>query len=486
VLGDPDRTEDLMAIFDVDTNAALVAADLQALGVRAGVKAFATTRHHGMVLLANVRRRASLPRTGPPGPRLQTGDYVRSMSVQTTMGGGGPVATAGTSAPQARRLEFGFRGEDSLGRRYCVDLETEVLTRTGWRRHDEVAVGDVVLTLNPDTWMTEWQSVDAVWRYDQAPVMVMNARTLSAVTTPDHRWLVERYYGRRKEWRRAWRTTASMPANARVPLAAKHADGPVLPLVDDDVVELVAWFWTEGAYMWGRGGTNKAGTRPIALRISQSPRVNLDKCERIERLLARLLGPPAPFVDGGHWHVRYRPLSGTNTYTIDRVGCWLVEKAVEPPSKVLRADFLCQLTHEQLELLIEVSLLADGHEDEAGVVRLGQNHEGRIRAWEMACALAGRPVRTHKNGHGMWVSTLLRTPWSHGFGSALRPDRDHARMSEGTADVWCPSTRNGTWLARRDGTIYFTGNSQPPYPHWGPALDETAPAFYSAIAAIVD
>jgi hypothetical protein len=107
-----------MATFDVDTNAALVAADLQALGVRAGAKAFTTTRHFGMVLLSNVRRRASLPRTGPPGPRLQTGDYVRSMSVQTTLGGGGPIATAGSSAPQARRLEFGFRGEDSLGRRY--------------------------------------------------------------------------------------------------------------------------------------------------------------------------------------------------------------------------------------------------------------------------------------------------------------------------------------------------------------------------------
>jgi hypothetical protein len=107
-----------MAAFDVDTNAALVAADLQALGVRAGAKAFGVTRFYGQVLLANVRRRASLPRTGPPGPRLLTGGYVRSMSVQTTMEATGPVATAGTSAPQARRLELGFRGEDSLGRRY--------------------------------------------------------------------------------------------------------------------------------------------------------------------------------------------------------------------------------------------------------------------------------------------------------------------------------------------------------------------------------
>ncbi len=103
---------------EVDTNAHLVAADLVALGVKAGAKAFAVTKTFGEVLLGNVRKRASLPRTGPPGPRLITGDYVRSMSVTTTLTPEGPTATAGTNAPQARRLEFGFNDTDSLGRRY--------------------------------------------------------------------------------------------------------------------------------------------------------------------------------------------------------------------------------------------------------------------------------------------------------------------------------------------------------------------------------
>ena len=104
---------------ELTSNANLVAADLIATGVKAGAKAFAVTQNFGQVLLANVRRRASLPRTGPPGPRLQTGDYVRSWSVTTTLGAMGPTATAGTNAPQARRLELGFNGTDSLGRRYA-------------------------------------------------------------------------------------------------------------------------------------------------------------------------------------------------------------------------------------------------------------------------------------------------------------------------------------------------------------------------------
>lgn len=104
--------------FNVDTNAGLVAADLVATGVKTGAKAYAVTQMYGNLLLANVRRRASLPRTGSPGPRLITGDYVRSMNTRTSLSPAGPTATVGTAAPQGRRLELGYRGTDSRGRRY--------------------------------------------------------------------------------------------------------------------------------------------------------------------------------------------------------------------------------------------------------------------------------------------------------------------------------------------------------------------------------
>lgn len=103
---------------DVTSNADTVAADLLAVGMRAGARSFAVTRHYGMLLQAAVKRRASLPRTGPPGPRIQTGNYVRSMALHVGVSGGGPTATVGTNAPQGRRLELGFSDTDSKGRRY--------------------------------------------------------------------------------------------------------------------------------------------------------------------------------------------------------------------------------------------------------------------------------------------------------------------------------------------------------------------------------
>lgn len=98
----------------IDTNALAVASAIALHGDQVGVKAQRTVAHFGLLLQATVKRNASLPRTGPPGPRIQTGDYVRSIALQVGL----LQAEVGTNKPQARRLEFGFTGMDALGREY--------------------------------------------------------------------------------------------------------------------------------------------------------------------------------------------------------------------------------------------------------------------------------------------------------------------------------------------------------------------------------
>lgn len=84
-----------------------------AIGARPDVER--KTRHYAMLCETQVKANAS----GRPGPRRVTGDYVRSITrellSETT---GHSVWIIGTNAPQARRLEFGFVGADSLGRIY--------------------------------------------------------------------------------------------------------------------------------------------------------------------------------------------------------------------------------------------------------------------------------------------------------------------------------------------------------------------------------
>lgn len=102
----------------ITSNAIAVAGDFANLGGTVDAKVRAVVRHHGLLLQTKVKAHASKPRTGPPGPRIQTGNYNRSISLQMSGNAYISTATVGTNAPQGRRLEFGFVGEDSLGRHY--------------------------------------------------------------------------------------------------------------------------------------------------------------------------------------------------------------------------------------------------------------------------------------------------------------------------------------------------------------------------------
>jgi hypothetical protein len=68
----------------------------------------------GAATLGQLKLRAS----GRPGPRRVTGDYTRKMNMQADHGANGVEVTVGGAGVQGPRLEFGFHGADSLGRRY--------------------------------------------------------------------------------------------------------------------------------------------------------------------------------------------------------------------------------------------------------------------------------------------------------------------------------------------------------------------------------
>jgi hypothetical protein len=91
-----------------------LARDLGKASAAAGARAMKIVRHHGMRLHAKVKANAQ----GRPGPRVQSGDYNRSIGLIVGIDGGSPIARVGTNRPQGRRLEKGFVGTDSLGRTY--------------------------------------------------------------------------------------------------------------------------------------------------------------------------------------------------------------------------------------------------------------------------------------------------------------------------------------------------------------------------------
>ena len=336
----------------------------------------------------------------------------------------------------------GTRGDSMT---YCADTETEILSRRGWLRHDQVEQGDVCLTLNTETGLAEWQPVDAMNVFPGPhDVIEMRTGTHSSVTTSGHRWPVwlAGRAGCRDVWR--WRTTDDFPVGGRI-AAALPGSAPAEQKWSDALAELVAWFWTEG---WvGPHGQ---------VVITQSGSVNPENVQRIRAALTALLGPAA------EPQVRSRPAWVEDIHRRDqdvlhrfrlnaKAGRVLAEVA---PGKVVCPEFLAELTTAQLHLFIEASMAADGSKT-AGDGIMAQNSLERLESFQIACALAGKSgVIRGPDRWGMWYMAVQVTPWRKPHG---HPEYVSYKTIDGP--VWCPTTANGTWFARRAGTTYFTGNS---------------------------
>jgi phage portal protein BeeE len=328
---------------------------------------------------------------------------------------------------------------------YCADGETEILTRRGWLRYDQVTTADTCLGLDIKTGLSRWQRVQAVNVFDDGPydVIRLENSTHSSVTTPNHRWpiMLSGVTRTREGWQ--WRTTETLPADARI-CAAAPVEAPE-PKWSDATVELVAWLWTEG-HIDPYGG----------VQLTQSQRVNPGNVARIRAALTEIFGPAAEKL-----HVRSRP-SWREDYHDDRgivqfrlnalAGAVLTQHA---PGKVVSTEFLASLTRAQLELFYQVSIDADGWRRLNGrASSLAQKDRARLDAFQIACALTGRSgVVRQLPTSGQWYMAVQVTSWRKPAGHPEYKSRETVPL------VWCPTTPSGTWFARRNGTTYFTGNT---------------------------
>lgn len=333
---------------------------------------------------------------------------------------------------------------------YCVDTETEILTKRGWLRWDEVQIGDESYTIDPATGLAGWETITDVFRkHRHTPMVAMEGRRHSSLSTPDHRWLVRK---KRDGDRLAWTTTEKLQHQDLIPTAAPRADGPSTAKYSDEFVELVAWFWTEGSL------SDRAC-------VSQSKKANPEYASRIERCLHALYGPPGRIPAGNaglepgcpQWNERVNP-AGTSIYRLGRLA--KAELVAVAPDRVPTPDFLCSLTDEQVAMFVSTSIDADGHRrKDNGVEILSQKDERRIRAFEMACVLAGRTPNTTRM-KDCWSTTIRKGNFVNVRASVGQSPRSLCIETVDYDDViWCPTVKHHNWLARRRGSVYFTGNT---------------------------
>lgn len=348
-----------------------------------------------------------------------------------------------------RRLSQGLQipAEVVLGladiNHWCQSEDCEILTTSGWRTHDQVNVGDLVLTLNHDTGTSEWQPVESVYRADvvNEPLLELNSRSHSSLSTSEHRWPIIKSGKKVGGSRRRWTTSGDgFTASDRIPVAAPCADLPTTPKYTDDFIRLVVAFTSDGTLI-----------EHDNIRIAKFQQREIDE---VRRLLTSVYG-----LDGFREHDH-------PTNTADGTGFILRQQeaaellAVTGPHKAITQEFVLSLTLAQLYLFLDAFIeIGDGVALETARM-FYQVEPSRLEAIDLAATLAGykttRGRRNQQTGFGDEPLHWLRISRRN---STFTPAACTSQWIPYTGTVWCPQTANSTWFARRNNTTFFTGNS---------------------------
>ncbi|XVJ69965.1 MAG: PLxRFG domain-containing protein [Rhizobacter sp.] len=332
---------------------------------------------------------------------------------------------------------------------YCVDSETECLTTSGWKRRDQLSVGDMVIGVDANGAAVE-TPLKAVHKFDgrREVTEYSNATRFSMVVTDGHRHFIQNYNSRDKKWQ-----TPIMPTTAelrdghhlvRAPLRAIERDGGV----GVDMAALLGWIAAEGHY--ARFRNCQARTN---VRLVQSIHHNPEYVAEIDALLDRL---------GGHYKKFIARSGEMATYTLKRPLSDAVRLLM--PEKLLTWELTKAMSAEEMLSLIDAFAKGDGHKVKDGGWIIAQKQEQNLEVLHAMAAMVGQnatlyPGEDRENG---------RVPHLYLHTNTKRTMvKQLTKVNRVVADgVWCPETESGTWIARRNGAMFVTGNSKANKPRW--------------------
>lgn len=401
----------------------------------------------------------------------------------------------------------------------CVDFETEALTRRGWVRGDALCSEDELLTKNAATGALEWQRLVRVHLYPEytGPLVEFSSTRFSAVTTPNHRWLVSDH----RTGDDICVTTDKLSRNGdhRIHRTGRFVgdEGPH----SDDLIELAGWFLTDGH---AEKGTSSR------VRLFQTKPANV---ERIDALFARLDAPVSRAVRSSRgavvWSLSASPLirTGASTrmlnmrmrptghsagltlvdyeaagmgivadalvaerlgVTIPAVGArrrragiprpvrdgrgivsWLREHF---PQRLLTPEFVASLSRRQAKILLDTMILGDGTVQGGGQSMFFTRSESAAGAFQMLAMLVGYSSNVRLRDLSKYADmqktypSMKNVPKLGQIWCVVLYRRPHVQVQHrqvrdfvAARGVWCPEVPNGYFVARRGGTVYVTGNS---------------------------
>lgn len=266
---------------------------------------------------------------------------------------------------KGKRIE-GPRGGKGFKIHPCVPMNSEALTMKGWKKYEELQIGDLILTYNIAKDLFEWNEIEYLHFYKKAPLKRMYKSTTGwdVKCTPNHKWV-------------------------HVPKAKNSSEN----------------YWGEP-------------------RLREMK--DIGKSGRIITC-----APPLKH--------------GTEVHSFDKFSKY----------EDSWTEKIISMSPEQRSAFFSAAVVYDGHEHSQKTTKTyggSQKDKDHTDAFALSGYLSGYNTSFNlKKSSDITVMTF--TSRRHqGLANIIIEDVEEE-------DVWCPTTKNETWIMRQNKTITITGNS---------------------------
>lgn len=322
----------------------------------------------------------------------------------------------------------------------CMSEDTEILTRGGWKKHNEVKVGDIIATFNVERELIEYLPVQRVFaRHYKGKMYNLKNRISDQLISPEHR-VVRKKFNSEGYVLEPIEKILELKSPVIVPVGSHgHVAGNV-DLVDDGI-RLLAWIVAEGTMDKGKRGSGRISIYQSRLA---NPAGYLEIKAAIETLGLKYtertqsgLGVPCQVLrfDATSTRKILKYFGGNKVGGIKYI-----------PEAILRSDA------ETARLFLETYIKGDGYDDCKIVTVHPAIRDGLMQLAAHAGYGATVAIRKPQGlaKKEQYVIRLIKHRDTY---------IDEIRAVDYQGVIWCPNTKNETVIARRQGKIFITGNT---------------------------
>jgi len=324
----------------------------------------------------------------------------------------------------------------------CVDIETECLTKEGWKKYNELKIADEIYTMNINSKLGEWKKLQKINIFEDRDLISFYNKNYDIRVTENHKWVVK---NRTKNSSFKLVYTNELDNTYEFPVKMKYSSFPIIKKYSDEFVKLVAWTITEGHIRKVENTTRRGN----GICISQKKYSEHLKSILLENNIT------TGYENGDLFICEF------NGDVADKI------RKIINEDKNVDYNFILSLTKEQLDIFIEECILGDG----SIIVSEGRKNRKQFHQkidngnildiFLFACVLANKSLgRSRKNTYLNKTTNnkeIVET-WSLQTKENVQI-RKLKQKQIGKSKVWCPTTENGTFIARRNGNVFITGNS---------------------------